>query len=81
MLEVGSYTSMEDAELQADALIKELTENNFGYALPKIYGADIYFSLKYTIFNHWKCGAKAKKILHKKTEGNAPPRPCPAWER
>jgi FAD/FMN-containing dehydrogenase/Fe-S oxidoreductase len=41
MLEVGSYTSMEDAELQADALIKELTENNFGYALPKIYGADI----------------------------------------
>jgi hypothetical protein len=47
----------------------------------KIYGADIYFSLKYTIFNHWKCGAKAKKILHKKTEGNAPPRPCPAWER
>jgi hypothetical protein len=25
---------------QADALIKDL-ENNFGYALPKIYGADI----------------------------------------
>jgi hypothetical protein len=25
---------------QADALIKDL-DNNFGYALPKIYGADI----------------------------------------
>jgi FAD/FMN-containing dehydrogenase/Fe-S oxidoreductase len=41
MLEVGSHHSMEDAERQADALIKELTENNFGYALPKIYGTDI----------------------------------------
>jgi hypothetical protein len=26
---------------QADALIKDLQDNNFGYALPKIYGADI----------------------------------------
>jgi len=41
MLEVGSYVSMEDAERQADALIKDLQENNFGYALPKIYGGDI----------------------------------------
>jgi len=41
MLEVGSYISMEDAELQADALVKDLQENNFGYALPKIYGDDI----------------------------------------
>ena len=41
MLEVGSHLSMEDAELQADALIKDLEDNNFGYALPKIYGADI----------------------------------------
>jgi FAD/FMN-containing dehydrogenase/Fe-S oxidoreductase len=41
MLEVGSHHSMADAEAQADALIKELKENNFGYALPKIYGADI----------------------------------------
>ncbi|KFF09705.1 FAD-binding and (Fe-S)-binding domain-containing protein [Flavobacterium hydatis] len=41
MLEVGSHISMEDAELQADALIKDLEENNFGYALPKIYGSDI----------------------------------------
>jgi FAD/FMN-containing dehydrogenase/Fe-S oxidoreductase len=41
MLEVGSHTSMEDAELQADALIKDLQEHSFGYALPKIYGADI----------------------------------------
>ncbi|KIC00480.1 FAD-binding protein [Flavobacterium sp. KMS] len=41
MLEVGSHDSMEDAERQADALIKDLEENNFGYALPKIYGTDI----------------------------------------
>jgi hypothetical protein len=31
----------EDTERQADALIKDLQDNNFGYALPKIYGADI----------------------------------------
>jgi FAD/FMN-containing dehydrogenase/Fe-S oxidoreductase len=41
MLELGSHVSMEDAEFQADALIKDLEENNFGYALPKIYGSDI----------------------------------------
>lgn len=41
MLEVGSHHSMEDAERQADALIKDLKDNNFGYALPKIYGTDI----------------------------------------
>ena len=41
MFEVASYKSMEDAELQADALIADLQNNNFGYALPKIYGADI----------------------------------------
>jgi hypothetical protein len=27
---------MEDAEMQADALIKDLEENNFGYAFAKI---------------------------------------------
>jgi hypothetical protein len=31
---------MEDTERQADALIKDLQDNNFGYALPKIYGID-----------------------------------------
>nr|HMQ45667.1 FAD-linked oxidase C-terminal domain-containing protein [Mariniflexile sp.] len=41
MFEVASHISMEDAELQADALINDLRANNFGYALPKIYGADI----------------------------------------
>lgn len=41
MLEVASYISMEDAEAQADALIADLEKNNFGYALPKIYGSDI----------------------------------------
>ena len=41
MFEVGSYESMEDAEKQADALVADLEKNNFGYALPKIYGTDI----------------------------------------
>ena len=41
MFEVGSYESMEDAEKQADALVADLEKNNFGYALPKIYGSDI----------------------------------------
>ncbi|GIZ08456.1 FAD-binding and (Fe-S)-binding domain-containing protein [Flavobacterium sp. UMI-01] len=41
MFEVGSYESMEEAEKQADALIADLEKNNFGYALPKIYGGDI----------------------------------------
>jgi FAD/FMN-containing dehydrogenase len=41
MMEVASYVSMEDAEEQANALIADLENNNFGYALPKIYGADI----------------------------------------
>jgi FAD/FMN-containing dehydrogenase/Fe-S oxidoreductase len=41
MLEVASYESMEDAENQANALIADLEKHKFGYALPKIYGADI----------------------------------------
>ena len=41
MLEVASHISMEDAERQADALIADLQKNNHGYALPKIFGADI----------------------------------------
>jgi FAD/FMN-containing dehydrogenase/Fe-S oxidoreductase len=40
MLEVAAET-MEDAERQANALIEDLEKNNFGYALPKIYGEDI----------------------------------------
>ncbi len=41
MLEVASEISMQDAEKQADALIFDLQQQNFGYALPKIYGDDI----------------------------------------
>ncbi|MEY4011523.1 MAG: hypothetical protein RIT22_647 [Bacteroidota bacterium] len=40
MLEVAS-DSLEEAERQADALIADLEKNNFGYALPKLYGQDI----------------------------------------
>ncbi|GGA87169.1 oxidoreductase [Flavobacterium palustre] len=41
MFEVGSYISMEEAEKQAEALIKDLEDNNFGYASVKLYGADV----------------------------------------
>lgn len=40
MFEVAS-DSIEDAENQANALIADLQKNNFGYALIKLYGADI----------------------------------------
>ena len=40
MLEVAADT-IEDAERQAEALIDDLKQNNFGYALPKLYGEDI----------------------------------------
>ena len=40
MFEVAS-NSMEDAENQANALVEDLQKNNFGYALIKLYGADI----------------------------------------
>jgi hypothetical protein len=46
-----------------------------------IYGADFYLSVKYTIFKHWKCGAKSKRISYKKHVGGAPPPPCPAWRK
>ncbi len=44
-----------------------------------IYGADFYFSLKYTIFKHWKCNPKEKKDKPdlKKDGHNA--LPCPTW--
>ncbi len=40
LFEVAS-NSMEDAEIQANALVEDLKNNNFGYALVKLYGADI----------------------------------------
>ena len=40
MLEVSANT-IEEAEIQADELIKDLKENNFGYHYPKVYGEDI----------------------------------------
>ncbi len=40
LFEVASHT-LEDAEKQADALIADLEQNNFGYARVKIYGNDI----------------------------------------
>jgi hypothetical protein len=44
-----------------------------------IYGADIYFSLKYTIFRHWKCSTKQKRPSYKRHSGGEAPPPCPTW--
>ena len=40
MFEVASDT-MEDAEIQANTLVQDLQNNNFGYAIIKLYGEDI----------------------------------------
>jgi len=40
MFEVAS-DAMEEAENQANALVEDLQKNNFGYAIIKLYGADI----------------------------------------
>ncbi|WP_299008863.1 FAD-binding and (Fe-S)-binding domain-containing protein [uncultured Tenacibaculum sp.] len=40
MLEVSADT-IEEAEILADKLIKDLKENDFGYHYPKVYGEDI----------------------------------------
>lgn len=41
LFEVASHQSLEEAENQANALIKDLDDHHFGYASPKLYGADI----------------------------------------
>jgi Fe-S oxidoreductase len=40
MFEVAS-DSIEEAEIQANALVEDLQNNNFGYAIIKLYGTDI----------------------------------------
>lgn len=45
-----------------------------------IYGADVYLSLKYTVFKHWKCRTKSKRIRYERSVGNRhTPPPCPVW--
>lgn len=67
--------------LRANSII--IGSDNLGAMLLKkdVYGADIYFNFKYTIFKHWKC--KSKKVkpgpVRKKILKDA--LPCPDWER
>jgi hypothetical protein len=44
-----------------------------------IYGADFYFSLKYTIFKHPKCGAEPKREKYARKVSTKLAQPCPAW--
>ena len=55
--------------------------DNLGWLLfnQDIYGADIYFSVKYTAFRHWKCKTKSKKQKTVIRRGSHDPLPCPTW--
>ncbi len=55
--------------------------DNLGWLFFKqdIYGADIYFNLKYTIFKHWKCKQKKDKSPSKSKRERKGALPCPAW--
>lgn len=44
-----------------------------------IYGADVYFSLKWTIFRHKACRGKKEKAGPVKRRGLFEPVPCPTW--
>lgn len=44
-----------------------------------IYGADIYFNLKYTIFRHGKCKTKTSKPKATKKRSGHDALPCPSW--
>ncbi|MFZ6052082.1 DUF5723 family protein [Halocola ammonii] len=42
-----------------------------------VYGADFYFSLKYTIFRSWKCAKKSRSRGRGRGGRSIPP--CPSW--
>lgn len=44
-----------------------------------VYGADIYLSIKYTVFKHWKCKTKKDKPKIATKRGTKTPPPCPSW--
>lgn len=44
-----------------------------------VYGADFYFSLKYTIFKNPKCGAEPKREKYARKVSTKLAQPCPAW--
>ncbi len=44
-----------------------------------VYGADIYMSIKYTIFKHWKCKSKKGKPKIPVKRGTRTPPPCASW--
>jgi len=53
--------------------------DNLGWLLGQdVYGADLYISVKYTIFRHWKCHPKDKNNTIRKV-GKGKSIPCPAW--
>jgi len=44
-----------------------------------IYGADFYFALKITMFEHWKCRPAKQKKAPKRRAQSFEPVPCPSW--
>jgi hypothetical protein len=56
--------------------------DNLGWKIFKqdIYGADIYVSIKYTIFKHWKCKTRKDKLDKPgQKRGSRQSVPCPTW--
>jgi hypothetical protein len=45
----------------------------------QVYGADVYISLKKTIFRHPQCKKKKMKKPEVRKRGSSEPLPCPAW--
>ncbi|MFN8698534.1 MAG: DUF5723 family protein [Flavobacteriales bacterium] len=44
-----------------------------------VFGADVYVSLKYTVFRHWKCNPGPKKTKMPRRRMPKTPLPCPVW--
>jgi Family of unknown function (DUF5723) len=55
--------------------------DNLGWLMfnQDIYGADIYFALKWTMFRHPKCKNKKDKPQPVRRRGSREAIPCPAW--
>jgi len=55
--------------------------DNLGWLLfnQNMFGADIYFALKYTMFKHWKCGQSKRKMKSPAKRSKGSPPPCPVW--
>lgn len=70
---MGACLRLNSIVIGSDDLLGILLKRN-------LYGADFYFSLKYTLFKHWACDKKERKSKPKiKRSRGFEPVPCPSW--